>query len=309
MLIDANRALSSKQKRTSHTGISKVSNYLTYANALRGRVGKPNNTILKGCRCRECGSWDVYAAVIGEHNGNVQVTPQQRGQETSNLGDKDMGSGGQGHFGADSRVEDGGRQFQSSSGVNGAVLRTSLSSQRSLDKDCVFASPVSNKFQVLRDLKENYLCSDGELSCCDQPLYASVVPESSLEVGSPVLSSYQMNPKELSVYTRRKKDGKEVTEADCVAAPAAEVPMGPVSFANDSVAKQAGRFDNLGEGSKWVLNHILEFCEKMRLEVEGKETDLFEFLYALESTRKKTTVRVEEEEAGDEGERIRSYGG
>jgi len=88
-----------------------------------------------------------------------------------------------------------------------------------------------------------------------------------------------------------------------------EVPMGLVSFAKESVATQAGRFDNLGEGSKWVLNHILEFCEKMSLEVKGKETDLFEFLYALETSRKKPALRVGEEEGGDEGETIRSHGG
>jgi len=56
-----------------------VSNNLSYADALRGRVGKPNSMILKDWRCRHCGSWDV------------QVTPQQRGQETSNLGEKDRG--------------------------------------------------------------------------------------------------------------------------------------------------------------------------------------------------------------------------
>ena len=76
VLIDANRAWSSKQKRPSRTGISKVSNNLSYADALRGRVGKPNSTILKGWRCRDCGSWDVYDAVIGEHSESVQVTPQ-----------------------------------------------------------------------------------------------------------------------------------------------------------------------------------------------------------------------------------------
>jgi len=48
----------------------------------------------------------------------------------------------------------------------------------------------------------------------------------------------------------------------------------------------------------------------MGLEVEGKESDLFEFLFALETTRKKRTLRVEEEEeVGDVGERIRNYGG
>ena len=48
----------------------------------------------------------------------------------------------------------------------------------------------------------------------------------------------------------------------------------------------------------------------MGLEVEGKESDLFDFLVALETTRKKPALRVEEvEEAGDEGHRIRNYGG
>jgi len=47
VLIDANRAWSSKQKRTPHTGNSKVSNNLSYADALRGRGGKPNSSILK----------------------------------------------------------------------------------------------------------------------------------------------------------------------------------------------------------------------------------------------------------------------
>ena len=163
VLIDANRPRSSKQQKTSPAGFSKVSKIFSYADALRGRVGKSKSTILKGWRCRDCGSWDVVAAVIGEHSGSVHVTPQQRGHEASNLGDKDRGSSGHRTFGADSRVEDEDRQFQPSSEVNGAGLRTSLSSQRSLDEDYVFASPVSNKFQVLRDLKENYPCSEGEL--------------------------------------------------------------------------------------------------------------------------------------------------
>ena len=75
VLIDANRAWSGKQKRPSRTGISKVSNNLSYADALRGRVGKPNSTILKGWRCRDCGSWHVCAALTGEYSGSFQVTP------------------------------------------------------------------------------------------------------------------------------------------------------------------------------------------------------------------------------------------
>ena len=93
-------------------------------------------------------------------------------------------------------------------------------------------------------------------------------------------------------------------------APVSEALRGPISFANESFAKQVGSFGNLGEGSKWVLNHILEFCEKMRFEVEGKESNLFKFLSALETARKKSALRVEEEEeVGDVGERLRNYGG
>jgi len=65
-----------------------------------------------------------------------------------------------------------------------------------------------------------------------------------------------MNAKELSVYTRRKKRGKDLAEAECVVAPVSEAPRGPISFANESFAKQAGSFENLREGTKWVLNHI-----------------------------------------------------
>jgi len=64
-----------------------------------------------------------------------------------------------------------------------------------------------------------------------------------------------------------------LAEAECVVAPVSEAPRGHISFAKEYFAKQAGSFENLGEGSKWVLKHILEFCEKMGLEVEGKESD------------------------------------
>jgi len=102
-----------------------------------------------------------------------------------------------------------------------------------------------------------------------------------------------------------------LAESECrLVAPVSEAPRGPISFANESFAKRVGSFGNLVEGSKWVPNHILEFCEKMRLEVEGKESNLFKFLSALETARKKSALRVEEEEeVGDVGERLRNYGG
>jgi len=59
---------------TPRTCTLKVSNNLSFADALRGRVGEPKSSILKGPRCRDCGSWDVYAAVIGEHSGSVQAS-------------------------------------------------------------------------------------------------------------------------------------------------------------------------------------------------------------------------------------------
>ena len=81
---------------------------------------------------------------------------------------------------------------------------------------------------------------------------------------------------------------KDIAAAEIVLdAPVSEVPR--VSFAKESLVKQlfgglvgsssprTGSYDNLGEVSIWVLNHILEFCEKMGLEVEGKETELFDF--------------------------------
>jgi len=58
-----------------------------------------------------------------------------------------------------------------------------------------------------------------------------------------------------------------------------------------------------------VLDHILEFCEKMGLAVEGNETKLFDFLAALEATRKKATVTVDEEvEVGEVRERTMRHG-
>ena len=186
--------------------------------------------------------------------------------ESSVMGATERVSCAQVKTSADTRGEYRARQAESNSIANGADLRTTLSSPRSRDQDCLIVSPIFNKFQVLRDLKENYPCSDGELPCCDQPMSPSVVTESSLEMVTPTHSSYQKNPQKLFVYTRRKKRGKDMAEAEfSLAAPVSEVPREPISFANASFAMQTGSFGNLGEGSFWVINHILEFCEKMGL--------------------------------------------
>jgi len=55
--------------------------------------------------------------------------------------------------------------------------------------------------------------------------------------------------------------------------------------------------------------HILELYEKMGLAVEGKETELFDFLAALEATKKKAAMRVGEgEEVGEVQERTVHHG-
>ena len=78
MLIGANKALSRKQQVTPRTYTLKVSNHLSFANTLRGRVGKSKSSVLKGWRCRNCGSWDVSGAVIKEDSGSDQAVPSCR---------------------------------------------------------------------------------------------------------------------------------------------------------------------------------------------------------------------------------------
>jgi len=113
----------------------------------------------------------------------------------------------------------------------------------------------------------------------------------------------QKKSKELTVYTRRKN--REiffaVSEIGLDTA-VSEVQSRALSFASDSLAKQCFGcrcgpstsrlecFDNLGDGSIWVLNHIMEFCKKMGLKVGGKDNEVFDFLTALEVARKKTTL-------------------
>jgi len=84
--------------------------------------------------------------------------------------------------------------------------------------------------------------------------------------------------------------------------------QGTISFVNDSLARQlfgsqvgsycrrTGCHKNQEEGSIWVFNHILEFCEKMGLGVQGKEAEVFDFLASIEATMKKAVSRVDEEE-------------
>ena len=55
-LIYGNHEASPKQRSTSVAFKSRVGHHLSYANAVRGRVIDPHSSVLKGWRCRECGS-------------------------------------------------------------------------------------------------------------------------------------------------------------------------------------------------------------------------------------------------------------
>lgn len=58
-----------------------------------------------------------------------------------------------------------------------------------------------------------------------------------------------------------------------------------------------------------MLDHTSDLCEKMSLVVEGKETELFDFLAALESTTKQSITRAGMEAVGEVRERIVHHGG
>ena len=56
--------------------------------------------------------------------------------------------------------DNGGEQFASNGIIKGVDFGPAYSSPISQAKDCLAVSPGVNKFQVLRNLMENYPCSD-----------------------------------------------------------------------------------------------------------------------------------------------------
>ena len=105
----------------------------------------------------------------------------------------------------------------------------------------------------------------------------SVVPESPSKVVTPTHFSSHKEPKELTVYTRRKNRENffAVPEIGLDTA-VSEVQRRALSFASVSLAKhcssgRCGPSTSRPEGSIWVLNHIMEFCEKIGLKVGGND--------------------------------------
>ena len=91
------------------------------------------------------------------------------------------------HTNADSMGDNGGEQFASNGIVKGVDFGPAYSSPISQAKDCLAVSPGVNKFQVLRNLMENYPCSNCDSYFCDQAVSSLVVPEFSFEVHQSII--------------------------------------------------------------------------------------------------------------------------
>ena len=185
-----------------------------------------------------------------------------------------------------------------------------------ISDDCVSVSPDLNNFQVLRDLRETYPYSDCELSSCNQDGSTTVVLESPSKVMTPTLFSSHRLSKELTVYTRRRNRENFIAVPNSgLDTAASEDQRRALSFPSlrgrfDPSTSRTGCYDNMGEGSVWVLNHILEFCEKMGLKVDGYVNEVIDFLSALEVARKNSALGVDEvEEVAEGGENSVLHGG
>jgi len=56
---------------------------------VRGGTGFSKNSALKGWRCRNYGSWDIFAGVIRVTKGGIKARPQLKVQDCSFMGVKE----------------------------------------------------------------------------------------------------------------------------------------------------------------------------------------------------------------------------
>jgi len=171
-LIEGHKKPSHITRKASIPSRFPVSRDRSFANVVRGHLSASPISPLMGWKCRDCGSWDVCAAVIGEvHNDSGNVL-KQRVSFKDNVNDVSVSPCMKG----DSKE----LMEASSSGVN--------------------------QFQVLRDLLENYLASGCECnSHCSSPC-TSRVPDSPLNVVEKELHPAARSPAtSVVVYSRRKK--------------------------------------------------------------------------------------------------------
>ena len=65
-MIGASNSSFAKAKEVSTAARSFSNRPVSYANIVRGTNGGENYGQLRGWRCRACGSWDIYAAILGD---------------------------------------------------------------------------------------------------------------------------------------------------------------------------------------------------------------------------------------------------
>jgi len=193
-----------------------------------------------GWKCRACGSWDVFVAVIGE--------------------------------GQDGGCNERDQKVPSKDGLFEASLSPG---KKSGSKDCEGVNPPCvNQFKVLRDMLVNYPSSDGECSSHTSSPSASRILESPLNNVEEGLDMSARSPgKGALVYSRRKKLGKATIDVDRSEPPLLQDQGGPSLLEEELHQDRAQGADGdvlalpcsidlekLGEGSTWVLDRIIVFC-------------------------------------------------
>jgi len=98
-----------------------------------------------GWKCRACGSWDVFAAMIGEDQDAICNELKQRVSFKDSIFDVSLSLG-----------------------------------KKSGSKECLGGTPCYNKFKVLRDLLENYPSFDCDCGFPCSSLFVARILKSSL---------------------------------------------------------------------------------------------------------------------------------
>jgi len=75
-LIEGHKKPSPPPRNASISSRFPVSRDRSFANVVRGHLGGSPNSTLMGWKCRDCGSWDVCTAAIGEEH-SVYVLKQK----------------------------------------------------------------------------------------------------------------------------------------------------------------------------------------------------------------------------------------
>jgi len=258
----------------------------SYTEAVRGRNGDPQSSHLRGWRCKQCGSWDVFAAVLGEEKVSV--------------------SGGHKQHNGEERVQSRGKGTSVEVEIQtGSPARNDGQNNLRLD-----SNDGANQFQMLSELLGDCPSADGNSVAGD-----TVVPESAL--GEVVGDHAQRSPcYDLVVYSRREKGKEKVLNV----IGSGSTPLLGCGGVNTGVGVTLGhdQGDELdrpetphcqfpedgGASSDWVLDRIILFCKRMGLAIEGKEMELLSFLATIDSLGNKANLSGKEKgREHEEGER------